>query len=511
MRSFFVCVGLAAGGCASNVSLSGDGGTVTGTLALTVAPVSVTAAGKTFSSSTQFALQWTAVNAHHFEARATSAAGSTVVVRFDSAATQGIANQLAAATEYTVTLAACADEACASSPTATGVGKTGEEVWQIQGSGEAYATATKVITDGNTLSYAFRYGSEAGALAGYTRYYYNPSFGGGSGFGPGVRPAKSTSAGADLASVSTFVASDSGIKGPCDDKHLADCPKSGALFMRASQGVPLKRGGVRMFFEAEDLNSASHTPRHYFLDSQDGYLGEDFNPLSTSTVCGGNGSTDYQATGACAPTLTIGLQGDSTLGDSGLIAARQAKIGYPTRTSWLWDEAPGTFQVITGADACKKSPDGLFYATWDGLRWNTVKDSGGCARLFVAGAHGPVIVHLGEGRYKLYFEHRPQGGTPGPQANKPLHMVYADATRTGDPNVVDFDDWELETASREVHFLWPTGKQLDEAEESGLGDHFVYAPDSLASQFMYVNLGGFDNLSTPTTSQGIGIAVLLNP
>jgi hypothetical protein len=41
----------------------------------------------------------------------------------------------------------------------------------------------------------------------------------------------------------------------------------------------------------------------------------------------------------------------------------------------------------------------------------------------------------------------------------------------------------------------------------GLGDHFVYAPDGLGSQVMYLNLGGLDNATSPGASHGIGIAV----
>lgn len=287
------------------------------------------------------------------------------------------------------------------------------------------------------------------------------------GFG-GVRPASNNTTATDFASVSHFEPSDTGIRLTCDQMHLPKCPASAAYSMTASQAMPLtSKTAIRLLFEAQDLSvQGPTTTQIYFLDSQDGYVGEDFN-TSASTVCGGEGSLDFSPTGDCALTVAIPASEES-----GLTQARQFIIGYPTRHSNQWDEAVGTFMVITGADQCEQTRDGLFYAGWDGLAWNVVKDEAGCAQPLVPYAHGPVIVHLGEGRYKLYYEDYLSDAPLG-TASKPLHVITADATRTGDPEVVDFADWDSYTSPGEVQFLWPDGTELTADEEAGLGDHSI--------------------------------------
>ena len=72
---------------------------------------------------------------------------------------------------------------------------------------------------------------------------------------------------------------------------------------------------------------------------------------------------------------------------------------------------------------------------------------------------------------------------------------------------MEFGDWDSYTDPSEVTFLWPDGRELTAAEESGLGDHFIYVPDGMDSEVMYMNLGGYDNTSKPAASTGIGIAL----
>jgi hypothetical protein len=113
-----------------------------------------------------------------------------------------------------------------------------------------------------------------------------------------------------------------------------------------------------------------------------------------------------------------------------------------------------------------------------------------------------VVLHLGGSRYKLYYEAR-QGTTN--EVPKPLRVLYIDGGS-------DVNHWEDEARAREVHFRWPDGTQITEGEESGLGDHVIYYPTSAPDhQVMYLNLGGFDNPDDPTLSNGVGMAVLLNP
>lgn len=376
-----------------------------------------------------------------------------------------------------------------------------DETWQIQGSGHDYKNGMKVVDDGSTLAYAFRYGTEAGnALAGTTKFYYNPTPG--QGWTGGIRIGTNDSTEITFAALSHFEPSENGVKAVCDQMNIQNCSESSAYYMTASQAVPLKdEKKVRLFFEAKDLSQKNLAATEiFFLDSLDGYTGEDFNKTSSS-ICGGKESMDYAPGGDCELSVAIAASKET-----GLSQARQFKIGYPTLNSWLWDESAGTFMVITGADSCGTTNDGIFYATWDTETWNVIKNDAECAKPLVPYAHGPVIVNIGEGQYKMYYEDI-MGNLPVGSVAKPLRFITADARRTGDPTIVDFEDWDSYKDAGEVNFLWPDGTKLTDEEESGLGDHFIYMPDGLASEVMYLNLGGYDNIDAPAASTGIGIAL----
>ncbi len=64
---------------------------------------------------------------------------------------------------------------------------------------------------------------------------------------------------------------------------------------------------------------------------------------------------------------------------------------------------------------------------------------------------------------KLYWEDSTHGNS-----NKPLHLIYADAAASGDPSVVEINDWEESQVAREVHFLWPDAIPLNQYSEAGL-------------------------------------------
>jgi hypothetical protein len=128
----------------------------------------------------------------------------------------------------------------------------------------------------------------------------------------------------------------------------------------------------------------------------------------------------------------------------------------------------------------------------------------------LAGAQAPAPVHLGGGRYKLYFNlHPAPGGPMNPQqALKPIRMLYADPEKTGDPTVTDFEDWEPLESARHIHYLRSTGAQLTEEEESRLDDYVIFAPTADSTcLIMYCNMsvGGAQGLPF------IGSAVLVNP
>lgn len=468
---------------------------------LEVSPVET---GSPYASSTRLRAGWLPPGEpvdHYLLALTDDGIGKETVVRVESPADRIILDGLKSGTGYSVSLTACLDPQCTEVMIADAAasGATGEEYWRIQGEGHSYEDALKVVEEGLVLAYALRFGREAGPeLAGRTGLFFNP--GGGKGWNGGVLIALNNSAGTGLDALSHFSSTANGIEQSCPiGPENPVCPVPGIGTIGASQPVPLgSRPAVRLYFEATSVEEPGRPTRVYYLDSQDGYKGQDYNS-GPSTRCGDG---DYAPGGGCEPGLAIGVSGDAGVPDSGLVQVRQSKIGYRIRDSWLWDLRPGTFMVITGADACGATENGLFYAVWDGGQWETVKD-GECARVLVPKAHGPVVVHLGGDAFKLYYEDESRGHT-----GKPLHVIYAG----GANGTLDFEDWEPVEAAREVHFLWPDGTVLDAEEESGLGDHMIYIPEGIPGpQVMYLNLGGRDNANWDGISMGIGIAVLVNP
>ncbi len=240
-----------------------------------------------------------------------------------------------------------------------------------------------------------------------------------------------------------------------------------------------------MFFEAWGNDGEN---RYFHIDSKDGYIGLDFDAYQAS---------DWDTAGSTELVLDIDI-GES----NGLAIVRQSKIGWRTLDSWTWDGAPGTFMMITGSDEAGQTKDGIFQANWDGSRWLVARDSSGDAIPVVLSAHGPVVAHLGEDRYKLYYEERINGG----KMDKPFRMIYTNEAPT------TAGAWESYQQAREVHFLWPDGTLLSDASESGVGDHVIICPaGDLDFQVMFNNLGGPDDSSNPKASLGVGITVLVNP
>jgi hypothetical protein len=476
---------------------------------LTVDPVSAaTVGGKAYASSTKLGATWTTAssdNPDYWELVAVSSSGHRVVQRIDSPQdrTATIAS-LRSSSSYEVTLSACAGTStCQPITTATASGSTAEETWQLRGTGHSADDAETVAADSNTLAYVFRYGNDADpALAGKLRLYYKPfpaqflpppSYG-----APGLRVGLSTTAG--TTSPTYEIASGYGLDSP-------NPPGEQIVSILAFQAVPMIPGDrVRLFFEAGDDIGGKATVRYYSLDSQDGLMGRDFAKGDTTLP---NKGEDYNPGGSAEPTLVLGAHGDALKGDSGLTNIRQSKMGWPLLDSWAWDGAAGAFLVITGSDACGKTKNGLFYATYDGSDWNVIKDQSGCATRMVDYGHGPVVVHLGGSRYKLYYEDELNATN---HSGKPLRLVYADGSTTGDPKHVELDDWEPSSAAREVRFLWPDGTDVDVQSESGFGDHVIFMPTgSTDQQVMHMNLSGMDNANQPRASVGVGTANLINP
>lgn len=423
---------------------------------------------------------------------------------------------LKSATDYSVSIALCLDENCYERIEGDVVvsARTGEEYWMIEGEEEGYESAAQVVEDGSTLSYVLPYGDWAPPeLQGMTKLFYNAKDGEGNNFEGGIRVASSS--GYELfEDVKALFLREcrqmtKGEPGKPPQPDTSKCPED-QLEMFAFQVVPLLSKKVRLFFEASSPGDEEHITQIYALDSYDLYEAEDFDSSPESDVCGDGEARELIPGGTCEPELLIGSVERGV--DSGLRQARQHKIGYPMRDSWLWDEAPGTFMVVTGADACEQTRDGLFYAVLNGAHWNVESDNN-CAKPLVRDAHGPVLVHMGQARYKLYFEnYLIQDREKNLWEEKPTRVLYGDGALHGQEDVVDFEDWEDESLAREVHFLWPNGTVLSSDEEAGLGDHMVFLPNAdLKTQVMYMNLGGFDNREWSAGSAGLGMAILVNP
>lgn len=491
-----------------------NGSTQSPPTGVTLAAVNAQTVGSSsFSSSTQMAVSWVApANAtvdHYLILASESVGGTSLSFSATAGEASKILTGLKGATPYSIQVIACMDATCSSYGSASAVSRTtSEEYWQLQGSGNGYANATKAVAGGTSLSWVMRWGSEAGSsYNGRYQYYYKSNTASTRGIGIAA------TAGSDVSvpTLTSFVANTAaGLRNPCNDpQSTSGCPGSAAYFINAIQAVPMSSSGkVRVFFEAIDATESGQPTRIYSLDSQDGLVGQDFNSSASLAYCGGNGSTDYTSTGGCKPTVVLGVSTDSGAGNSPLSQARQFKIGWDWQADWRWNGATGSFMFITGDDACGNNLNALYYATWDGSKWTVATDGSGCAKPVVKKAHGPVLVPLGGAKYKVYYEDE----TNGTQSGKPLRFIYADGSLSGAAGTVDFADWESSAKARDVNFLWPDGTLLDAQDEAGLGDHMVLTPGgSLSEQYMFVNLGGFDNSKWQAASAGLGVARLLNP
>lgn len=502
--------------------------------------------GKTsMTSSSKLEVQWNlpSQTVDHFEIIA-SDGKSKVTMSAKGTEKTATLTALKSATKYSVTMKACLDAKCekflASDKAAEG--KTSEEVWQVQGKGTSYETATKLVDDGNTKAYPIIYGDWAGKdLAGKIQLYYDPINGNEKGAKIGTMSAAKIEG---LASILPLKAlSGFGLISYCRPQPVNQ-PKppqpgtpgqpsqpqppqkttcegtSSAASVATFQAIPLseKLGAkVRLFFEGEGTDGKT---RVMYIDSKDGYVGRDFNSGS-STVC--STVADYSKGGGCEPTVILGVEGDATFGNKNIKAVRQFKIGYPTMNDWRWDGSVGSFMFITidVPQTCSKYQMTAGYAVWDGKEWKVQYNSNGCPKLFEA-VQAPMPIHIGGTRYKMYFNNnamQPDGGAGGgvPSATsldeKPMKVIYADASLTGDPNVVDYEDWETVEQAHDLTYVWSDGSVLGMKDESHLDDYAIFTPTKdLNFQVMYSNMSLSDvKPGTNFAPPFIGVVVLMNP
>ena len=174
--------------------------------------------------------------------------------------------------------------------------------------------------------------------------------------------------------------------------------------------------------------------------------------------------------------------------------------------------APGTFMVFTldRMDRCNAPAFAQHgYAVWDGTTWTVQYRADGCPKMFTS-AQAAFPFHSGGARYRLYY------GDPSLTAGKvagsslpflgPKKLIYADGVLTGLPAVVDFEDWEPQTSSRDIVFLWPNGDQMDAAAEGYIDDyHFLTPTGTNSLQVMYLTIT--DGAVAPFSA----VAILTNP
>jgi hypothetical protein len=481
---------------------------------LTIASVeAATIAGRKIQSSTKLKVEWrpmTSISIDHYEIEATESIGPSSV-RISTRTTPTTLTELKSGTAYAVTVKGCYDVDCRYSvQSVAATGTTSEEYWQIQGTGNSYATASKVVADGNIGAHAFQYGSWAGSeLAGRLRLYYNPM----SGSEKGAKPALTPAAASGISTVNLFNASSGfGLLTPCSQpppgQPAPNCPGTGpvrnlALF----QAVPMM-GYIRFYFEA---NGTDQKNRILQIDSQDGYLGRDFN-RGSRTIC--QTISDYAIGGECEARVAIGVEGDAVEGNPGIRNARQFKILYPTLDPTLegrWDGAAGTAMVLTvnpSNQACSNYTVTQGYAIWNGSRWELQYAANGCPKLFEQ-MQAPNPVHLGGARYKLYYNNTTNRlGVPASPLTdiKLMKVFYADGGLTGSPTTIDFEDWESTARARNIVLLWPDGSIVNDDNESRFDDHVTLLPTrDPAFQVIYTNM------SSTQTVPFIGVSVLVNP
>ncbi|MEZ5353813.1 MAG: fibronectin type III domain-containing protein [Bryobacteraceae bacterium] len=478
-------------------------------------------AGRTYSSSSSLLVEWTPAGGvvQHYVVMAEEKQSSTRTV-VQAGASRAVLENLKSGTEYAVSARACLNASCtAALQSEPAQGATAEEYWRIQGRGSSYATADRIVPDGNVGAYAFRYGSWAGpSLDGKIQLYYSPS----QAEEKGVKIGELVAARADTVqdALAFRGVSGYGLLRVCQPMPAPPggspslppgCAGSGALVTNLNlfQAVPLAGetdGRVRLFFEAGGSDGRT---RILYLDSQDGYIGRDFNS-GPATRC--DSLADYSSGGGCEPKVAVGVDIDGPDPNPNIRNARQFKIGYPTQQSWAWDMRPGTFMWFTTEwpdRRCSPFNFNAAYAVWTGVKWRVDYGRDECPKL-LAGAQAPAVVHLGGGSYKMYFNQHalPNGPTDPQVALKPIRLLYADAVATGDPTVVDFEDWEPLASARQVHYLWPDGGVLSENQESRLDDYVVFAPTVDPRRLIL-----YSNMSEDTSRipPFIGSAVLVNP
>lgn len=462
----------------------------------------------TVYSASKLKVSWTApmsFTVDHYEIVASeSIKGTTESLAVPVSQLSDTLELLKSGTAYTINVRACADASCASymvcganETTIT----TWDEYWQVQGTDSGFTDASHLISDANTLNYAFVYDSSwaPSGFGGKIRYYYNPL----SVSEKGAKPAVTTSPGVtgNLPSVTTFGTD----PGTGFFVNPSSCPTTDNAinFIGQTIAVPFN-GKVRMFMEATSDDNHS---RLYQIDSQDGYIGKDFDSSGDSACRCSSG--DFVFGADCSLDTVMGVSTDPNFSQNQKINhIRQFKIGYPMRNDWLWDGSDKTFMVATidltdlnGPNTYKMTQA---FAHYDSLTQQWAFEYNGTYPKMFDGMQAPSIVHLGGNKYKMYFSYnwalknQMIGFT-----TKEVRVVYG----YDDDGMIYFNDWESVPQGRNVHYLWPNNIELTQPYETQFDDFHMFMPTGDPDfQVMYTNVG-----IPPSMIPFVNYCLLLNP
>ena len=414
-------------------------------------------------------------------------------------------NQLRSDTLYLITVEACIGQSCGYlGPIEK---RTSQEIWQLAGEGNSYDGIERVVSDGNTKPWVRRFGPDAPKeMEGRLQLYYDP--------------LSQTDKGVKIGFIEDAPTPNPGTWIPFTEvpgygllRDAPDGPNMGEGMGPATfQAVQLSAesgGNVALFFEGEldeDVGVAV-----YRIDSVDGVIGRDFHP-GEETQCE---ASEIGPDGPCTATLL--LHRDS-LPDNILSSIRQSKVLVPLQDEGSWDERAGSRMLATLHFTDERCTDSFFwggYAVYDGDTWSIEVDESGCPKGW-PGMQAPQALHMGNGLYRAYFNHNQMTKEKGQSmktVTKPMRVLYADAAKSGDPDIVEFEDWETMDQAHDITILWPDGSELTEAEESRFDDHVVVSPTGHLDDLAF-----YTNFSCVSTGEGldpcppiIAMAHLLNP
>lgn len=92
--------------------------------------------------------------------------------------------------------------------------------------------------------------------------------------------------------------------------------------------------------------------------------------------------------------------------------------------------------------------------------------------------------------------------------SKPMKVLYADASASGDGSKLEFEDFESVDDARDITYLWADGTELTAEEESKLDDYQVYSPTGAPEHLIMLSNMACEGGCGPPFA---GLLFLLNP